>query len=213
MLNQDNRTNKILSVIYEMFPNARCELNYSNIFELSVATILSAQTTDKSVNKVTPVLFLKYPTPNDLSKANENDVLMIIKTLGLSKTKSKNIIAFSKKLVEEYNGVVPNDFEKLQTFPGVGRKTANVILTEGYKIPRIPVDTHVERVSKKLQLVKEEDSVLTTELKLMEQIEQSNWHLAHHLLLFFGRYHCFARKPSCEKCPLIKECKDKNPLE
>ena len=90
MLNQDNRTNKILSVIYEMFPDARCELNYSNIFELSVATILSAQTTDKSVNKVTPVLFLKYPTPNDLSKANENDVLMIIKTLGLSKTKSKN---------------------------------------------------------------------------------------------------------------------------
>ena len=213
MLNQDNRTNKILSVIYEMFPNAGCELNYRNVFELSIATILSAQTTDKSVNKVTPTLFLRYPTPEALSQAKEEDVLVIIKSIGLSKVKSKNIIAFARKLVDEYNSVVPNDFELLQSFPGVGRKTANVILTEGYKIPRIPVDTHVERVSKKLQLVDEKDTVLTTELKLMKQIDSSNWHLAHHLLLFFGRYHCYARRPNCENCPLKNECKDKKPLE
>lgn len=212
MLNQDNRTYQILSVIYQMFPNARCELNYTNIFELSVATILSAQTTDKSVNKVTPELFSTYPTPKDLGKASQIDVLNIIRTLGLSKTKSKNIIAFSRKLSEEYNGIVPNDFELLQTFPGVGRKTANVILTEGYKVPRIPVDTHVERVSKRLGLVLETDTVLTTELKLMEQIKEEDWHLAHHLLLFFGRYHCFSKKPSCENCPLKHECYYKNPL-
>lgn len=212
MLNQDNRTNNILSVIYKMFPDARCELNYTNIFELSVATILSAQTTDKSVNKVTPLLFSTYPTPKDLAGADETDVLNIIKTLGLSKTKSKNIVAFAKKLYLEYDSIVPNDFELLQTFPGVGRKTANVILTEGYKVPRIPVDTHVERVSKRLGLVKESDTVLTTELKLMEQIKEEDWHLAHHLLLFFGRYHCFSKKPSCDNCPLKHECIYKNPL-
>lgn len=213
MLKKDNRTEWILKQIYKMFPNACCELNYTNIFELSIATILSAQTTDKSVNRVTPELFSKYPTPSKLASANEVDVLNIIKSLGLSKTKSKNIIAFAKKLVEDYDGVVPKDFEKLQTFPGVGRKTANVILTEGYKIPRIPVDTHVERVSKRLGLVEEDDSVLVTELKLMEQIESPNWHLSHHLLLFFGRYHCFAKRPNCENCPLKNECTYKNPLK
>lgn len=213
MLSQDNRTNNILSVIYEMFPNACCELNYNNIFELSVATILSAQTTDKSVNKVTPALFAKYPTPSSLGNAKEEEVLNIIKSIGLSKTKSKNIIAFSKKLTLEYSSVVPNDFDALQTFPGVGRKTANVILTEGYKVPRIPVDTHVERVSKRLMLVDETDSVLTTELKLMELINEEHWHLSHHLLLFFGRYHCLSKKPNCENCPLKNECNYKNPLK
>ena len=213
MLKRDNRTGLILSEIFKMFPNACCELNYTNIFELSVATILSAQTTDKSVNKVTPTLFNKYPTPFSLAHASELEVAEIIKPLGLAKNKSRNIVAFAKKLVDEYDGTVPNDFEKLQTFPGVGRKTANVILTEGYKIPRLPVDTHVERVSKRLGLVDETDSVLTTELKLMEQIEPLDWHLSHHLLLFFGRYHCYAKKPSCENCPLKNECTYKNPLK
>ena len=141
---KNKELNDILKTLEEMFPNARCELIYHNVFELSVATILSAQTTDKSVNKVTPLLFKKYPTPYFLAKANQQDVIEIIKTIGLYKNKSQNIISFSKKLVEEFNGIVPNDFEKLQTLPGVGRKTANVILTEGYKIPRLPVDTHVE---------------------------------------------------------------------
>ena len=198
-----------------MFPNAGCELVYHNVFELSVATILSAQTTDKSVNRVTPILFTKYPTPYDLAKANQQDVMEIIKTIGLYKNKSQNIILFSKKLVEEFDGIVPKDFEQLQTLPGVGRKTANVILTEGYKIPRLPVDTHVERVSKRLQIANVDDSVLKVELKLMELIEESNWHKAHHLLLFFGRYFCFAKKPSCNSCPFKNRClnfNDKNTL-
>lgn len=208
--------NEILDEIYILFPNAHCELNYNNIFELAVATILSAQTTDKSVNKVTPNLFSKYPNPMELANAKEEDVLQIIKSIGLSKTKSKNIVAFSKKVHEQFNDVVPNDFELLQTLPGVGRKTANVILTEGYKVPRIPVDTHVDRVSKRLQIASETDSVLEVEKKLMSLIPKANWHLAHHLLLFFGRYHCFSRNPKCDNCKLKKYCKyniaDKNPL-
>lgn len=212
MLKENKRTKEILDEIYKMFPNACCELNYHNIFELSVATILSAQTTDKSVNKVTPVLFEKYPSPFELMNASVNDVEDIIRTIGLYKTKSKNIIAFSKNLVEKHNGVVPSNFDELVLLPGVGRKTANVILVEGYRIPRIPVDTHVERVSKRLGLVKGEDSVLKVEEKLMEQIEESKYHLGHHLLLFFGRYHCFSKNPKCLNCPLEKKCVYKNPL-
>ena len=216
MLKNDRKEEikNILDTIYVMFPNAGCELIYHNVFELSVATILSAQTTDKSVNKVTPYLFEKYPTPFELAKANQLDVLSIIKSIGLSNTKSKNIIAFSKKLVEEFNGIVPSDFEILQTFPGVGRKTANVVLTEGFKIPRIPVDTHVERVSKRLGIANSNDSLLKVEEILMENIDPNKWHLAHHLLLFFGRYHCFSRNPNCANCPLKNKCKyqNKNPL-
>lgn len=212
MSNQDKNVEYIFKTIHEMFPDARCELVYHNVFELSVATILSAQTTDKSVNRVTPDLFKTYPTPSDLGNASEEDVRKIIKSIGLSGVKSKNIIAFSKKLATEYNSVVPADFDLLQTFPGVGRKTANVILTEGFNVPRIPVDTHVERVSKRLGLVEESDSVLTTELKLMKLFNQDDWHLAHHLLLFFGRYHCLAQKPNCENCPLKSICHYKNPL-
>ena len=216
MLKNDKNTEYkyILNIIYKMFPNAGCELIYHNVFELCIATILSAQTTDKSVNKVTPYLFEKYPSPFELANANQFDVLNIIKSIGLSNTKSKNIIAFSKKLVDEYNGVVPCDFEVLQSFPGVGRKTANVVLTEGFKIPRIPVDTHVERVSKRLGLVNDNDSLLKTEETLMSNIDENNWHLAHHLLLFFGRYHCFSRNPNCNNCPLKNKCvyQNKNPL-
>lgn len=206
MQKEDKNIKEILDQIYIMFPDAGCELVYHNIFELCVATILSAQTTDKSVNKVTPRLFEKYPTPFELAKADQIEVLNIIKTIGLSTTKSKNIIAFSKKLVEEYNGIVPNNFDLLITFPGIGRKTANVVLTEGFKIPRVPVDTHVERVSKRLGIVNQDDSVLTVELKLMELIEEKKWHLAHHLLLFFGRYHCLAKNPKCTNCPLKHFC-------
>lgn len=213
MLKEDKRTKEILKVIYKLFPDARCELDYNNIFELAVATILSAQTTDKSVNKVTPLLFNKYPTPFDLMKASVDDVKEIIKTIGLYQVKSKNIIAFSKMLVEKHNGIVPNDFELLTMLPGVGRKTANVILVEGYKIPRIPVDTHVDRVSKRLGLANEADSVLEVEKKLMKQIKEEDYHLGHHLLLFFGRYHCYARNPLCKNCPLISECKYKNLLK
>ncbi len=212
MLKENKRTKEILEEIYQMFPNACCELNYRNIFELSIATILSAQTTDKSVNKVTPLLFEKYPTAFELMDACVNDVEEIIRTIGLYKTKSKNIIAFSKKLVEKHNGIVPSNFEELVLLPGVGRKTANVILVEGYKIPRIPVDTHVERVSKRLGLAKSTDSVLKVEEELMKQIDESKYHLGHHLLLFFGRYHCLSKNPKCINCSLKEKCIYKNPL-
>lgn len=209
-----DKVSYILEEIEKLFPNASCELIYHNVFELIVAVSLSAQTTDKAVNKITPKLFSKYPTPNDLANAKVEDVEDIIKSIGLYKNKSKNIINLSKILVEKYNGKVPCDFNELQTLPGVGRKTANVVLTEGFKIPRIPVDTHVERVSKRLGIVLDDASVLETELKLMELIEEKAWHKAHHLLLFMGRYKCFAKKPICEDCFYKNECKyDKKTLK
>lgn len=200
----------ILNEIAKMFPNAGCELNYNNVFELLVAVVLSAQTTDKAVNLVTGELFKQYPTPQDLSAANYDDVKKIIARIGLSTTKSKNIIALSKVLVEEYFGQVPNEFEKLIDLPGVGRKTANVVLSEGFGISRIAVDTHVERVSKRLGICEKNKNVIDVEMKLCELIEKDNWHKAHHLLLFFGRYFCKAKNPMCEQC-FYKDrcCKDK----
>ena len=198
--------NEILSQLELMFPNAGCELNYNNVFELLIAVMLSAQTTDKSVNVVTPTLFSKYPTAIDLAKADVLDVKGIIQRLGLSSTKSKNIVAASIMLVQKFDGVVPCDLNSLISLPGVGRKTANVVMSEGFKIPRIAVDTHVERVSKRLGICKTNDLVLDVELKLMDLIDQERWHRAHHLLLFFGRYFCLAKKPNCLECPFKKYC-------
>ena len=150
MLINKEELNEILIQLELMFPNAGCELNYNNVFELLIAVMLSAQTTDKSVNVVTPALFSKYPTVNDLAKADVSDVKEIIQRLGLSSTKSKNIVAASIMLVQKFDSVVPCDLNSLMSLPGVGRKTANVVMSEGFKIPRIAVDTHVERVSKRL---------------------------------------------------------------
>lgn len=208
-----NDLNEILEQLKVMFPNASCELNYNNLFELLIAVVLSAQTTDKSVNIVTPTLFEKYPNAYKLSAASEDDVRNIISRLGLSQNKSKNIIALSKILVDKYNGDVPSLLEELINLPGVGRKTANVVLSEGFKIPRIAVDTHVERVSKRLGIVSNDASVLVVEQTLMNLIDENKWHLSHHLLLFFGRYFCLAKKPKCEECFYKNKCcylNDKN---
>lgn len=202
-----NKAEEILNELEHMFPNAGCELNYRNIYELTVAVSLSAQTTDKSVNLVTPKLFEKYPTIFDLAKATPEEVKEYIKTLGLSSNKSKNAVKMAQIVVEKYNGIIPKTQEELESLPGIGRKTANVVLTEGFKIPRIPVDTHVERVSKRLGLVEENVTVLEVEKRLMELIDESRWHQGHHLLLFMGRYHCLARNPKCENCFYKKECK------
>lgn len=202
-----NKVEEILNELEQMFPNAGCELNYRNIYELVVAVSLSAQTTDKSVNLVTPKLFEKYPTIFDLAKATPEEVKEYIKTLGLSSNKSKNAVKMAQIVVEKYNGIIPKTQEELESLPGIGRKTANVVLTEGFKIPRIPVDTHVERVSKRLGLVGDNETVLEVEKRLMELIDESRWHQGHHLLLFMGRYHCLARNPKCEKCFYKKECK------
>lgn len=196
---------EIYDVLGILFPDARAELNYRNHFELLIAVVLSAQTTDMAVNKVTAELFDKYPTPEKLAQADIEDVMIIINSIGLYKTKSNNIINLSKILVEKYNGQVPNNYEDLIILPGVGRKTANVVLSEGFNIPRIAVDTHVLRVSNRLGLVNTRN-VLEAEKALMQQFDESMWHLLHLRMIFFGRYFCTARPKKCEICPFKDFC-------
>lgn len=191
-----------------MFPNAKCELDYKNNFELLIAVSLSAQTTDILVNKVTKELFEKYPDAFHLAKASQSDVREIIKPIGLSNNKSKNIIELSKKLVLEKGGNVPSDYEYLVTLPGVGRKTANVVLSEGFNIPRIAVDTHVLRVSNRLGLANT-TNVLIVEEELMKKFPRNDWHKLHHLLIHFGRYFCKAKNPLCDNCKFKNICTKK----
>lgn len=202
--------NNIYLKLAEMFPDARCELDYNNVFELLISTVLAAQATDISVNKVTGKLFSKYKDAFALSKANELEVKEIIKTIGLTNSKTKNIINLSKKLVEDFNGEVPKDFDYLITLPGVGRKTANVVLAEGYNIPRIAVDTHVLRVSNRLGLACS-DNPFDVEKQLMNLYDEKIWGDLHLKLLFFGRYYCKAKTPEClkQECPFKTICKEK----
>lgn len=202
------KSNRILNTITKMFPNASCELEYNNLYELLVAVVLSAQTTDKRVNIVTKELFNKYKTVYQLSEAKYEDVLSIIKSLGLAKSKAKNIIDLSKIIVNEYDGNVPNTREQLESLPGVGRKTCNVMLMEGFNIPSIAVDTHVSRVAKRLGL-SNSDNVKIIEQDLMRVYPEEKWYYVHHGLLFFGRYFCLAINPKCVQCPLIDICNKK----
>ena len=193
--------NELIKSLDLMFPNAKCELNYNNLFELIIAVSLSAQTTDKRVNEVTKILFSKYPTQIELKDANISDIEEILKPLGMYKIKAKNIIELSKKI--DSLGIIPNSFESLTSLPGVGRKSANVILSEYFKIPKIAVDTHVYRVSKRLNLAS--GSVLDVENKLMELFSEDYWYYMHIHLVLLGRYICKAKNPLCDKC-LIKDC-------
>ncbi|NLZ74946.1 MAG: endonuclease III [Erysipelotrichia bacterium] len=195
--------------LLELFPNASCELNYKNDYQLIVAVVLSAQTTDIAVNKVTDVLFKKYPNVYSLAIANTKDVEKIIKPIGLYKNKTKNIINLSKAIVEQFAGVVPNTYKELITLDGVGRKTANVVLSELFNVPAIAIDTHVNRVSKRLGLVKKDASIIEVERKLQETFKKEYWSKLHHLLIHFGRYKCLARNPKCENCPFIEICVEK----
>jgi endonuclease-3 len=197
---------EIASYLNELYPEAHCELNYDSIFHLLIAVMLSAQTTDASVNKVTPKLFDAYPTPIDLMNANLNDVENLIRSIGLYKNKAKNIIATSKELVEKFNSNVPSTMEELTSLPGVGRKTANVVLVEGFKIPAFPVDTHVERVSKRLGIAKQKDSVDEVERKIKKIYKKEQYGLLHHQFIFFGRYFCKAIKPNCQECRFLNRC-------
>ena len=197
---------KILNYMQELFPNAHCELTYHKDYELLIAIMLSAQTTDKSVNKVTKVLFNKYKTLEELNNAKIEDIENIIKELGTFKKKSVFIKEIANSLLKDCNGIVSNNREYLETLPGVGRKTTNVFLSEYYRIPSIAVDTHVERVSKRLQLASYTDSPKQVEEKLMIKIPKSNWIKAHHQFIFFGRYHCKAVKPNCTNCKLKDRC-------
>ncbi len=196
-----------LDIIVAMFPEAHGELEWETPFQLLIATILSAQATDKGVNKATPGLFAKYPNPESLAQADIADVEQCIRTIGLYKTKAKNIVKTSQMLVENFNSELPRDKKLLQILPGVGRKTANVVLGETYGIPGIAVDTHVERISKRLDIVPQKASVLEVEEKLMKLIPEERWVESHHHLIFFGRYHCTARAPKCEECPVLEYCK------
>ncbi|WP_043933630.1 endonuclease III [Bacillus sp. EB01] len=191
-----------------MFPDAHCELNHSNPFELVVAVALSAQCTDVLVNKVTESLFKKYNTPQDYLNVPLEELENDIRSIGLFRNKAKNIQKLSKMILEEYGGQVPMDRDELTKLPGVGRKTANVVVSVAFGVPAIAVDTHVERVSKRLGICRWKDSVLEVEKTLMKKVPMEEWSVTHHRLIFFGRYHCKAQNPQCPTCPLLKVCRE-----
>ncbi len=186
-------SDEILNILEHEFPNAQAELDHRNVFELLIAVILSAQATDVSVNKATPALFKAYPDASALSKAKVKDVEGYLKTLGLYRNKARFIVDTATMLVEDFESQVPSDRESLMRLPGVGRKTANVVMAVGFDIPAIAVDTHVDRVAKRLGWAKDSDSVLEVEKKIMNKLDPKDWGRAHHLLLLLGRYHSTAR--------------------
>ena len=192
-----------------MISDAKCELNYNRDYELVIATVLSAQCTDKRVNEVTSVLFGTYDIYG-LASADKKDIERIIRSCGSYTKKSGYIIEIAKSLINNYNGVVPNDREYLESLPGVGRKTANVVLSNLFDVPCIAVDTHVERVSKRLKIARKNDSVLLVENKLMKLIPKDLWSRSHHQLVLFGRYICKARGPECDKCAFYDDCTSKD---
>ncbi|MGH1724018.1 endonuclease III [Enterococcus durans] len=202
------KTMEAIEKMYQMFPEAHGELQHNNPYELMIAVILSAQATDVSVNKATPALFEAFPTPEDLAAASVEEIIPKIKTIGLYRNKAKNIKACAQQLIENFGGQVPTTREALVSLPGVGRKTANVVLGDAFGIPAIAVDTHVERVSKRLRICKLNASVLEVEETLTRKIPEDLWVKTHHTLIFFGRYHCTARNPRCEVCPLLDMCQE-----
>ncbi|MBT0932917.1 endonuclease III [Streptococcus lutetiensis] len=201
------RLKKILAIIGDMYPEARGELEWETPFQLLIAVILSAQTTDKAVNKVTPNLWKHYPEIEDLAKANLADVEEYLRTIGLYKNKARNIIKTARAILQDFDGQVPKTHKELETLPGVGRKTANVVLAEVYGIPSIAVDTHVSRIAKRLNISAPDADVKEIEKDLMKKIPKKDWILTHHRLIFFGRYHCLAKKPKCDICPVQAYCK------
>jgi len=193
----------------ELLPNASCELNYSKPYELVIAVMLSAQTTDKSVNLVTEKLFSKYTSLYGLNNASLNEIENIIRSIGLYKNKAANLKGIVNKLLIDFDGKVPADKEQLMSLPGVGNKTANVILAEIFHIPEFPVDTHVFRVSKRLGLTTSKDDVMDTEKKLKKTFLEDSWIKLHHQFIHFGRYYCTARNPKCKNCKLLEICSEK----
>ena len=204
-----NKISPILEYLDELFPHAGCELFYSQGYELVIAVMLSAQTTDKSVNAVTKVLFDKYKSLDELEQAPLEDIEETIKQIGLYKNKAKNIKGIVHELITRFNYVVPSDKEELMTLPGVGNKTAGVIRAEIFKIPDLPVDTHVSRIAKRLGLAKKDDEPIEVEKKLKRLIPEDRWIKSHHQFIHFGRYFCTARNPQCENCKISDMCINK----
>ena len=198
---------EVSNYIDSLFPDAKCELFYSQDYELVIAVMLSAQTTDKSVNNVTSVLFNKYPTLKSIDEAPIEDIEECIKSLGLYKNKAKNIKGIAHILINQYKGVLPSDKQLLQTLPGIGNKSAGVIRCEVFKIPDLPVDTHIIRISNRLGIAKSNDEPIDIEKKLKRLIPEDKWIKSHHQLIHFGRYFCTARSPKCNECKIRKYCK------
>ncbi len=196
---------QILTTLHSLYPDAHCELNFTSPFELLLATILSAQCTDKRVNEITAPLFAKYNKAEDYLHLTQVEMEEYIKGLGLYKNKSKNILETCRILYEKYNGEVPQSHKELEALPGVGRKTANVVLSNAFGVPAIAVDTHVFRVANRLGLAKS-DNVDETEKQLMKRIPREQWSDAHHWLIWHGRRVCTARSPKCSECPLRENC-------
>lgn len=199
-------TKEILLILDKTYPDAECELKHSSPFQLLVSTVLSAQTTDVQVNKVMEKMYLEYPTCESFLTLNLGELENKIKQIGLYKTKAKNVYNLVRILMEKYNGEVPNTMEELVKLPGVGRKTANVVLSNAFDVPAIAVDTHVFRLANRIGITNEKD-VEHTELALMKAIDKKLWSKSHHLLIFHGRRCCTARNPKCSICPISSYCK------
>ncbi len=199
---------EILDHMMQLFPDAHCELNHRNNYEMAVAVILSAQTTDASVNRVTPALFEKYPDAKALAEGDIREIEQAIASLGLYRNKAKSIQGFARGVCENFNGEVPDTMQKLVTLPGVGRKCANVILSECFGTPALAVDTHVSRIARRLRLAKDEDTVDDIERKLKRKVPRDRWIRTHHTMIFFGRYMCHSRNPECTACPFKGFCRE-----
>ncbi len=199
------RAKKINEKLAEVFPDAKCELNFKNPLELLVATVLSAQCTDKRVNQVTPELFKKYPTVEKLASAPRTDLEEVIKSTGFYRNKATSIQGLAGAILENHQGKVPGELAELVKLPGVGRKTANVVLSNAFSVPGITVDTHVGRIARRLGWTAHTDPV-KVEYDLMEIFDPSDWTLLNHRLIFFGRRICHSRKPACGACPVAKLC-------
>lgn len=200
------RTKEILDILKETYPDAKCELNYNSPFQLLVATILSAQSTDKKVNEITETLFKDYPDLDAFLTLSNDELEERIKQIGLYRNKSKNIILMCRQLKEKFNGEVPKTMEGIMSLAGAGRKTANVVLSNAFGVPSIAVDTHVFRVANRLDLANS-DNVLEVEKQLQKELPKEEWSHTHHLLIFHGRRCCKAKKPECFRCPLNHICK------
>lgn len=200
---------EILDELDHLYPQAHCELDHRNAYEMAVAVILSAQTTDASVNRVTPALFAKYPTIASLAEGNLKEIETYISSLGLYHNKAKSIQGFAKGVMENFDGVIPQTMDALTSLPGVGRKCANVIQSECFGLPSLAVDTHVSRVSKRLGLAYQKDDPAAIERKLKRRIPQERWTKTHHQMIFFGRYLCHAQRPECSRCPFVSICHEK----
>lgn len=207
MIRMNNKINEICSYFDTIYSNPKCELLYNKDYELLIAVMLSAQCTDKRVNMVTRELFDKYTTIDELANAKKEDIIRIVKPVGTFNKKSVFVKQIAISLVKFHGGVVPNDRTYLESLPGVGRKTTNVVLGLLYNVPCIPVDTHVSRVSKRLDLVSENDDVEVIEKKLMKLFPINNWIKIHYQMVLFGRYKCKSQKPDCMDCKLKKHCK------